>query len=436
MSEKVDAFNSELEDAIAAVQPKPQKTTPPASSRRVKKRYITTAAILIAVLAYLLWPREERLVIDNPVPYIFDRRFENSLTVFQKLEKHNEVLLVHGPRNIGKSRGLVTFGKQLIDDDRLFVHMDCTKLRSGATDAEILSFLRNSFMTGFRRLDGHDLRSGDSKSALAAISALVTVLGMNETKTTRHAIHNPFLREAADLISVILTKIQANPHLSLSILFDVLDRLGPSLRPVVVLSSPELLGDGLGAVINAELVDVFRKLSSDTRNTGFIIEISDETVLPDVEKLFPGVNVRLVQVGEFDQEAARQKLNVNGMFKPHEQARLFEVFGGHGRYFCLVHEAMRRSKSFDDALESVILSNEFALNTTLFGPTHSAEAVDEKLELIHSVRAKPQTEVDLANESVKFLVRHGILTLSGDRASLVDPAVLRWAARLPERDGI
>ena len=431
MSEKLDSFNSELEDAIAASQNRPAKPPAPVKRTRIKKRYVTTALVVAAVIAFLLWPREERIVIDNPVPYVFDRKFENSLAVFQKLEKHNELLIVHGARGIGKSRGIVTFGQQLVDDDRLFVHFDCTKLRSGASDAEVLSFVRNALMTGFRRLDGHDLRSGD-KDALASISALVSVLGMNETRTTRHPIHNGFLREAADLISVILTKIPENPHLAISILFDVIDRLGVSLRPVVALSSPERLGSGIGGVINEELVDVFRKLSSDAKSTGFIIEISDEIMLLDLVERFTGVvDFRLIRVDEFDQEAARPKLSVNGMFKPHEQARLFEVFGGHGRYFCLVHEAMRRSKSFDDALEAVVAATGKSLNMTLFGPTNSAPAVDEKLELIRAVIAKPDLDVDLRNESVQFLVRHGIFKLSGTHASIADPAVLRWAGRLP-----
>ena len=377
-----DEFN--LENAVSAIMPdsieshkqqqKQKEETFQAKMNLFLKKNGSTIAkfgialIVIAVLIYIFYPREDAIVIDLPIPYVYYNPFKEALNMFSHLDCHNEVLLVRGKRGIGKSRGLSTFADNLRADNRFVINFDFDRLHKYSNNNDIVDLIRNSVIQGLRDLDGKTYRSINIKYSLAAIDGISEVFKTNKTRMIR-PIYDQYLRQVAYDLMVIIAQIPKGANFGLNLFFECIQIISPSLRPIIIINSPEKLyriNTNFSNEVYHTIIKSFQKLSHDTINYGIIVEVSDEEWLQTQLSEFRSSIYRWINVREFDIDSAKQQLTGRGMFKTSQITDLYKEFGGYGPDYAHAHELMRSGFSFDEAINVIRtdLSDVYRLNST------------------------------------------------------------------------
>lgn len=415
----------DLEEAVSALIPDKKQNTQQLQVKEKKRstsnsynfvfyRKIFYILIILIALIYFIffYRREDSFVINLPIPYVYFKPYLQSLETFAHLDCHNEVLIITGPRGIGKSRGIQTFVDNNINieghSNRLVINFDCERLTEYSTDDDIVDFFKNSILDGFRNLDSYvssTYRSSPFTNDKYFITEQVSAISkafrkknyFYHRRVINRPIRDPFLRSIGKDLSTIISQLKDEPSFCINLLIQCIQILSPSLRPIIIINSPEKLyylgwhsstksinamhdinttipenetsikGSVFAREIFNTIVKSFKRISHDTIHYGIIIEVSDMVWLSRMSRKYKGdigiMNViRTVVVDEFDVNDAKNQLTLRGMFKPQQVHTLYEQFGGYGPHFAQVHELMQQGLQFQDALSS---TQRFILNNFL-----------------------------------------------------------------------
>lgn len=369
------------------------------------KIFLVLVILVLLIYFIFFYKPEDTFVINLPIPYVYFQPYLQSLETFSHLDCHNEVLIVSGPRGIGKSRGISTFIDNNMNveghSNRLVINFDCDRLTKYSTDDDIVDFFRNSILQGIRSLDSYvssAYRSSPFISDKYYITEQVSAISRafrksmpySHRRINRH-IRDPFLRSIGKDLSNIISQLKDEPSFCINLLVQCIQILSPSLRPIIVINSPEKLyylgqhisdksfdiktnnsnvngtsnsekdythkGSAFATEIFDTMVKSFKRISHDTVHYGVIVEVSDMIWLSNIAIKYRSdigiMNViRTITVDEFDVADAKRQLTLRGMFKPQQVQSLYEEFGGYGPHFAQVHELMQRGLQFHDAIES------------------------------------------------------------------------------------
>lgn len=369
--------------------------------------------VLVLVLAIWLYPREVTIIIDFPIPYVFNEDYEQVLSSYGSLEGHSEALVIYGAPRIGKSRGIQTF----VDNDlqeRLVLNFDFSQLSTLATDSDIFCFLQAALQNGFRRIDSHSYRSAAIlKNELSNLETIAAIDQMNYTDLIYKPIRDPYLFRAYKSFASVLPKVKENTNIGVQLFFSCLEYVGESLRPIIIIKSPEVL-DSIQTNFSKQLFSSFlmciNQITKDTLVTGVIIEVSDSVWLANhfIDNT-PLHNVfRLFKVNEFDLNAAKRLLSGKGMFKHNQISQIFDEFGGNGQYFATIHELMREDHQYKDAFNVELNSVSSQFKTALFNQ-NEVKWLAERENLLSRLLIN-DIEANFTDISIRSLINHRILT--------------------------
>ncbi|KAH0795255.1 hypothetical protein GPJ56_000704 [Histomonas meleagridis] len=375
---------------------------------------ITILLIIIGIALYLIFRnKKEDEISDLPLPYIYNTEFLNTLNTFQSLENHNEILVIHGPKGIGKSRGLLEFSNKVLTENRLVINFDFQMLHNFSTDSDIIELIKHSLIHSFQKFDGHLYRQKSIQESIDLLKSLTHVFQVRNSKLESHSIKDTKLLHCLNSILRLISPISDKPDISINFMFKGFEAISKSFRPIIIINSPENLfkvNTTLSNTIYSGFLRSLQQSQHDSTHYGIIIEVSDELYLLEQLKYYSehNTNFRLFKVGEFELEDAR--VPFLPMFKPAQEQRMFERFGGNGKHFAFVHELMRNGKTFNDAFN---MTKENVKNNFM-NFVVDKENVTNTLEMLKVMKEK-EVKIDLNEDNyVKELVKEGIMTVVKD----------------------
>ena len=331
------------EEKKSVTQPEPPKVNPV---------FVGGGLVLIAAILFVVFGmRSKPTSYDTPIPYIFNRRFLGELTVFAEQPHHKEVLVFHGARGVGKTRGLRQFIEKLNGEDRLAVNFDFQMLTKSATPRDLMDYLASAVIKSVQKLDGKQIRTGELRHNLVLADAVTTVEG-RLLREIPIPVKDYTLQRILRALLTIIEKIGDSPEASVRGLLEAIDALAP-LKPIVIVNNIENLNESVDDVV-LEFAKAFVKVcddfAKDYRALGVIFEVSDESVLLDGI----GLNaIRLRSVEEFSPEDAQAVLVNSEFFNKATFQAIKDKFGGNGQNYATVHDLTREQMTLSEAFEHI-----------------------------------------------------------------------------------
>ncbi|OHT17141.1 hypothetical protein TRFO_12670 [Tritrichomonas foetus] len=298
-----------------------------------QKLFIIIGAVVVLIIAVLLFfflssskPRE--IVVNEPLPYIFNKQFKSELNTFISQPRHKDVLIVYGPSGMGKTRGLNLYATELNSKEYLTFDFDFKSISQYANDDDFVLYLQSVITTSMKLLDTRSARTQDIIESVKLVEALTSI--ERPIKESKQVCKDVLFQRIAQALFCITESIKTSPEIALNALFEAFNALEP-LSPVVIVHDISHLLKSKSETIRG-IVGTFWRIcdsfSSDYRSLPIIIELPDEISLI---QLSTKETVHAFRVGEFDLETARQELVNEQMFSLSDFQFAIEKFGGHGR---------------------------------------------------------------------------------------------------------
>ena len=317
---------------------------------------ISGAILFVAFILYLIL-KPSRLInlFDRPIPYIFDVQYHKDLRKYADEEEHKEILLVYGPHGMGKTRGLIEFGKELQQEGRLVIDIDLFSVSQYATNSDIIDFLSNAVIESFHALDGTSYKQSLLKQALSKFTATASYI-IKDNAGHNHFIgfiKDPLLQKAAQYIVSAIESVNSSANVKALALFDAIESLKDSLRPIIIVHEPWRLLQTEGCTeYCVETSKFFGQLFNGYGNvaftTGVIFDVANQTKIP----MFKKEPYRFIRPFEFDPELAQHEfVSKEKIFTTPQFKGLFNLFGGCGIYFSQAHELLLSGYTYSETIE-------------------------------------------------------------------------------------
>lgn len=314
----------------------------PSKSNLIKNVAIAVICIFaLFILISIIRSFRRTKQIDLPIPYIFNTDFYNFLNSFVEQPIHKEILLIHGPSGIGKTRGLNQFIDKLIEQNRLVFHFDFKTFSQYTSLDDFIHYLKASIINSFIRFQGHQSNDADSKLIASFIESHATIDGPLISIIQQFKDSN-YQKMLTSLITII-ERIRQNPKNSMMAFFSCLEELS-IYKPVLILNNINNLGNS-----NCEQIRHFKKAfwkvselyADDFQTLPIIVEISNETSLIDeaIPKSFD--KLRTYRVDEFSDSEARTILVKGKIFPKKVYQLISEKVGCHGESFATVYDMIK-----------------------------------------------------------------------------------------------
>lgn len=362
-----------------------QKSTTEKGNQSIIIIGVGAAVLLIGFIVYLFTRNSSARQYDAPIPYVWNPTFLKTLNTYLNLPEHFEVLIVTGPKGLGKTRGLFLKIDELIANMNLVFNFDFLRLSQTATSDDLIHYMQNVIENSLLPFDGRI----STKYALSPIIALASVTSPIQNYTT--GIKDIQLKRIANALKTIAFQYSMNPKLALHTLFEAIQLLSP----VVVINNLDSFSNSTffwSAIANA--------------NLPIIVEVTEKAIIPIH-------NIRIVHVEEFDHESGRSVLvKRNTVFKSQDYNMIYDKVGGNGQAFSTVHELQREGLSISDALSAI-----------------AKEAHEVLIRESPQIRAvlKKKDFSKLSHKDMTRLIKSGVLTARDDKivftSSLMEKAV-------------
>ncbi|KAH0788970.1 hypothetical protein GPJ56_007105 [Histomonas meleagridis] len=283
-------------------------------------------------------------------------------------------------------------------------------LQNISTDADIIELIRHSLIYSFQKFDGHLYRQKSIQESLDLLKSLTHVFQVRNSKLESQSIKDTKLLQCLNSILRLISPLPNKPSISINFMFKGFEAISKSFRPIIIINSPENLANintTFAQSIYSSFLDALQQSQHDSTHYGIIIEVSDELWLLTQLKRYSthNANFRLFRVQEFDLDDAR--IPFLPMFKPSQEQRMFERFGGNGKYFAIVHELMRNGVTFNDAFN---MTKENVKKHFVDNIIHK-----ENITNLLKIMKEKEIEIDLNDNNLKELVECGIMTVVDER---------------------
>jgi DNA polymerase III delta prime subunit len=322
---------------------------------KVKAIVAAGVILLIAgIAAFFLKPSRLIELFDRPIPYIFDVQFYKDLRKYTDEEEHEQALLVYGPHGIGKTRGLLEFAKEIQKEGRLVIDLDLYSVSQHATNADIIEFMCQAIIKSFHALVGTPYKQSLLKQALAKVSTSASYIAVDQigNKHVIGFIKDQLLQRACAYIVGAVESVDKKPSVKATALFDAIESLKESLRPVIIVHEPWRLLQTEGCKeYCVETSKFFEMLFNGYGNgafaTGLIFDVANQTKIP----LFKKAQYRFIRPHEFDPDVAQYEfVDKEKIFTPPQFKSLFNLFGGCGIFFAQAHELLANGYPFNEVV--------------------------------------------------------------------------------------
>lgn len=293
--------------------------------------------ILISVIRSLRRPKPQ----DLPIPYIFNTDFYDFLYKFVEQPVHKEVLIIHGPAGIGKTRGLNQFIDILLENNRLIFHFDFKIFSPFTSLDDFVHYLKASIISSFTQFQGHQINVPDYKIVASYIESHATIDG--PLTTVKQYFRDSNYQKMLDSLITIIERIRQNPMNSLTVFFSCLEELS-IYKPVLIVNNINNLANS-----NCKRIRQFRKAfwrvselyADDFQTLPIIVEISNESSLIDEAIPKSLDKFRTFRVDEFSDSEARSLLVKKKIFTKKVYQQITEKVGHHGQSFATIYDMIK-----------------------------------------------------------------------------------------------
>ena len=328
------------------------------------KNFLIFASICVAgSYFYHVKPHLFLKKVYSNLPYIFDVSYHKDLTKYCDEEEHEKILVVYGPKGIGKTAGLKEFGKELKEVGRLPISIDLTQISEHSSEKEYISFISKAIVDGFNGINETAVKKSLIKPLVSKESTPSFYIKDNGGKYHLVHVKDPIIKKALHFLIKSVKVPSTQKGKETTTLLDALEILKEGLRPILMIHEPYRWLKSEGCTnFCADNIPMIRKIlfGSDNNNgatvkysTGIILDIGDQMKL----KLFKDNNHQFVRPFEFDPDIAIDEfVTKHDFFTSCQFKTLFNVFGGVGYYYADSKRLIEGGFPFNEVLRLEINS--------------------------------------------------------------------------------
>ena len=262
--------------------------------------------------------------------------------------------MIYGSQGVGKTRGLLTFGEEMISSGRLLLNFDFQLMSKVATMNDLVSYLKEVIFKSIKGYsDAHSKTSYELKNQLTLIESLTSVDQNNSFKVPT-LFRDPIYQRLITDVYFIADEIKKDSKHGLELLLQSIEILTPC-KPIIILHD----FDNLYYSVHDDLrvfVEYFWICLTSFISTGkeipIIVEVSDQDSFFDGTIPLDNHHFRFYHVNEFDKRTSRKVLVGDGIFNKKDFEFISSHFGFNGQSFATIHDMLREGTNVNMAYES------------------------------------------------------------------------------------
>ena len=388
----------------------------PSEESHTGRKIILFLLVFTGIYIYFAKPYKAVLRAYRPLPYVFEGLFHRSIQKYADEEEHGKIIVVHGQKGIGKTVGLKTFQQELLDSGRLAIDFDLLMMSESDTELSYVSFMSKAIVDAVNRINVSNVKKSLIKNAL--IHEKPASFIVKDKAGSRHFVttKDPIMKK----VLMRLLKTLA-PGSRGQTLFEALDALHEGLRPVIIIHEPQKWMKERGCQNfcrenNKLLNQLLHGINADNKHgTGVIVEISDQSLIPEFKKYN---NVRFVRPFEFDPDIAMEEfVSKSNIFNVVQFKVMYNIFGGIGEYFNEVKKLMENGYLYSEALRLVITS----LKINLVQEVNAYEDKEDAKDILLGIVGKHPVMPNVTHPFTQQLLRNRIFIYASEEMDRVEP---------------
>lgn len=428
--------NEQIIPNISPPSPENESELPQSSDSSQKRSpfiyFILFFISFIIIIVFIFIFFRKPIVSDKPFPYIFNSHFNDYLHLYTQQEIHKEILLVHGPSGSGKTRGFKLFAEDLLNDGHLIIHFDFAKFSSRATQADLISFMKQSILQSFLRYDGHQSKTADCKTIAAVIEAHATVDG--PLLKTKPYFRDPHYQTILNSFLTIFDRIRLNPHAAIRDFMTCLESLS-IYSPVLIINNINYLSKSSSHHCRIVLSTFWQCISTIYANElhpiPIIIEISNELSLIDGTTPTNLTSMRLLRLDDFSiRNAIDVLVKKERIFKKKDLAAIYQKVGGHGKSFATIYDMLKEGETLEVAYDRMFTHTKNLLRRIVTPNTTSAYSgsyFNYKLAYIKQLKNSRILPVSFDRDSCENLLNWKVISLLNSTHVVFSDKIIRDA---------
>lgn len=307
----------------------------------------------------------------NPIPFIFHTQFHQSLINYVYNATHSRALLILGPSDSGKSRGLLELTKQLQSNSTFVFKLDFETVSPNISPNDLLFSVMRNFIDSISSLDSS--KDINLQAALPILERYVrTIISSSHSKLARLPLkkfQNKQLATFSQYYLTIFEHINVSPSLAFRTLIEASEAITPYLKTVFLILSPERIFQCTNEEIASkwsQFWSILLNFIGSNHSLPIITEISDPSIylstfnhtsndyqltskIPFEHHFF-----KILYLDEFNiKETETVLCQQNKIFTKPELALLYDAIGGHGGTFSLAHELATEGYTIGEIIQNI-----------------------------------------------------------------------------------
>lgn len=301
---------------------------------------ISFIIFLVLLLSFIFWPRRPPRSPYLPIPYIFNYNFKKTILHYISLPSHNQIFVVAGPPGLGKTRGLTEISDKFLNNSKnLPISFDFAKITQFSSSNDIKNFLLSSVLKSFITNDKQV-----NLTEVKRISPFLDTIQLNNFQNMPIKLKDQTLKKIYILLNQTLKEGSEAEYQQF---FYLLDKFSNFLHIVIFANDPFRF---------QPFINFCHRYSSNLMNMGIIFDIDNiyqtdilSSSNPDSKSIY-----RIYFLSEFDENAAKTILvDKEYVFNKKTFPKLWNAFGGKGKYWAQYHDAIREGYSQNDAINLI-----------------------------------------------------------------------------------
>ena len=410
--------NSQSENNETKISQTKETPAPQKSSQTPKKRWFKTTDIiwiigicLIIFLFYHLFfntqkEDEETLMYTTQVPYVFEKSFQNKLSEYLHEPNHSRLLIVYGPKGVGKTAGLNKITRVLTKTEgRLAVDFDLSKLSKFSTIQDVMQYLQVSFSRSIKVLSGSTFKSSVLKTILPTLEIFSSICTPGDVFNATF-LSDPDVINVSNVVNSIISSLERTPELASRTFFEALDSVSEQVKPVVFIHSPELLlqsrHKNVRNAISALISECEKTVLSG--NISVVFEVSDQTAFLDGRIGAARSQYELFYVNEFEQELSRQTFLKEKTFKKEHLQDLWEICRGLGECYATALTLLGEGYSIKNTVKEIQTNANRRLYSAIASSANQGKSKEYLDELLSSGTLPLSKKQNIASHFIDWKV--------------------------------
>ena len=378
--------------------------------------FVLLIGIILGYFIYISKPLLFFKKVHSDLPYVFDVAFHKELVKFSDEEDHNQILVVYGPKGIGKTSGLKAYAKELQEAGRLPINIDLLEISQYSSEKEYVSYIAKAIVDGFNGINESAVKKSLLKPVVSKESTPSFYIKDKGGQRHRVLINDRIIKKSLNLLvnSVQVPSKAKGKNANINLL-DALEMVSEGLRPILFVHEPQKwLKEGGCKDYCTDKVPMLNSIlfgsgegSNIKYSTGIVLDISDQSKL----KLFKDSQHRFIRPYEFDPDVAIDLfVTKSDFFTGCQFKTIFNVFGGIGYYFAEAKRLLEGGYPFND-VQRILLNS---LKQQIINVVQASDDPEKSKEVLIKMVAK---HPELPNPSTPFaqqLINAKILSYATD----------------------